>query len=150
MEGLFSALPSRFGTMFSPSLHGKEELGQTNGITPGMKHGGNSSWVWGGKELLKDNIQPHIIWLCLYSLHPQLVNFTGLSPLLLSQERCAGYSGLISQIIYPHCTTPPIFCFLKQKNLLAASELSGAVILNAHVKSKRRQRTPADLQPPPT
>lgn len=83
-------------------------------------------------------------------LPPSLVNFTGLSPLLLFQENCAGCSGLIPQIIYPHCTTPPIFCFLKQKNLLAASELSGAVILNANVKSKRRQRAPADLQPPPT
>lgn len=135
----------------SPSLQGKEELGQTKGITPGMEHS-NSNWAWGRKELLTENIQPHTIQLCLYSLHPRLVNFTDLSPLLLSQEKCAGYSGLIPQIIYPHGTTPPIFCFLKQKNLLAASELSGAVILNAHVKSKRRQqqRAPADLQPPPT
>lgn len=115
-----------------------------------MDHGGNSSWVWGGKELLKDNLQPHTIHLCLSSLHPRLVNFTGLSLLLLFQEKYAGYSGLIPQIIYPHCTTAPIFCFLKQKNLLAASELSGVVILNARVKSKRRQRAPADLQPPPT
>lgn len=67
---------------------------------------------------------------------PQLINSTGLSLLLLSQEKCAGYSGLIPQIIYTHCTTPPIFCFLKQKNLLAASKLSGAIILGVHVKSK--------------
>lgn len=107
---------------------GKGELGQTNGITPGMDHRGNSSWVWGGKEFLKDNLQPHTIGLCLSSLHPRLMNFICLSLLLLFQEKCAGYSGLIPQIIYPHCTTPPIFCFVKQKTLSAASELSGAVI----------------------
>lgn len=77
------------------------------------------------------------------------MNFTGLS-LLLSQEKCAGYSGLIPQIIYTYCITPPILCFLKQKNLLAASKPSGAIILNAHVQSKCQERASADLQPPPT
>lgn len=44
--------------------------------------------------------------------------------------------GLILLIIYTHCTTHTIFCFLKQKknSLLAAHKLSGAIILNTQVK----------------
>lgn len=61
----------------------------------------------------------------------------------------AGRSCPIPRIIYTHCTTPTIFCFQKQKSLLATSKLSGAIILNVHVKSECQQCAPADVQPPP-
>jgi hypothetical protein len=37
---------------------------------------------------------------------------------------------LTLQIMYVHCTTYMVFCFPKQKNLVTAGELSGAVPLN--------------------
>lgn len=82
------------------------------------------------------------------SLCPRSANCTGLSSSAILRQS-AGHSCPIPQIIYTHCTSPTIFCFQKQKSLLAASKLSGAIILNVHVKSECRQRAPADAQPPP-
>lgn len=81
-------------------------------------------------------------------LCPRSANCTGLSSSALLRKS-AGHSCPIPRIIYTHCTTPTIFCFQKQKSLLAASKLSGAIILNVHVKSERQQCAPADVQPPP-